>query len=495
MTPGWDMTTEVVVTGYGSAGATAAIAACDAGSKVLVLEGTAQGGGNTLASFGGFMYPEDPAEALGYLTRLYEYSRSERDDQLLRVFVEESSKTIDWLKNLRKDAEVGVYGGASYPKIAGANGIRKYVVKGKNKGTTGFAQNLWQLLSQSVEEERKIPVMTQTPAKRLVTNGSGEVMGVIAQARGKEVSIRAKRGVILATGGYEFDPATLQNHVKGFPVYSLGHPGNRGDGVRMAQKVGARLWHMNCVSCAFGIKVPEYEPALLVAAGNAGQILVDKSGRRFADEGSIEWHAGLLTVDLYDSHSLTYPRIPCYLVFDEKTRKRGPVPRVTGMGSAGISYSWSKDNSAEIKNGWILMDDTLEGLAEKLGIDGRTLKDTAEQWNADVRAGKDTLFGRKMPNDGRSSTIEDGPFYAAEIYPCLLNTHGGPKRNGKAEVVDVFDAPIPGLYSAGELGSMWGLIYQGGGNIAECLAFGRIAGRNAGSRPAACDGTTSIVSA
>lgn len=485
MTSNWDMTTEVVVIGYGSAGATAAIAACDAGSEVLVLESTARGGGNSLASFGGFMCPEDPAEALDYLTALYEHSRSEKDDELLRVFVEEASKTIDWLKSLRKGVEVGVYGGASYPKIARANAVKKYVVKGTNKGTTGFARNLWQLLSHSVEEERKIPVLTQTSAKRLVTNGFGEVTGVIAQAGEKELSIRAKRGVILATGGYEFDPGILQNHVKGFPIYSLGHPGNRGDGVRMAQKVGARLWHMNCVSCAFGIKVPEYEPALLVAAGNAGQILVDQSGRRFVDEGSIEWHAGLLSVDEYDSHRLTYPRIPCYLVFDENTRKRGPVPRVTGMGSAGISYSWSKDNSVEITNGWILMDDTLEGLAEKLGIEGKALRETVERWNAGVRDGKDTLFGREISKDGRSSTIEDGPFYAAEIYPCLLNTQGGPKRNGKAEIMDVFDAPIPGLYSAGELGSMWGLIYQGGGNIAECLAFGRIAGRNAGSRPAA----------
>lgn len=478
LTSSWDKTVDVVVIGYGGAGAAAAIAAHDAGAEVLILESTTRGGGNTLVSFGGFVSPGETGKAISYISALYEYSNSEKDDELIRVFVEESGKTIAWLKSLQEGAEVLTYGGASYPDITGAEAISRYVIKGPHKGATAFAQNLWQLLSGAVEA-RGIPVLTQAPAERLVTGHGDAVTGILASIRGKKLLIRARRGVILTTGGYGSDAEMLRNHAKGSPLYSLGHPGNQGDGVRMAQKVGAGLWHMNGVSCAFGIKVPQFESALLIAVGTAGQILVDRSGRRFVNEGAIERHAGLLSVDLFDSQSLTYPRIPSYLLFDEATRRRGPLSRTAGLGSSGVQYTWSKDNSVEIMNGWVIRDETLAGLAGKIGVDAKALQHTVELWNSGVRAGHDSLYGRELPHDPLTALIESGPFHALEIYPCLLNTQGGPRRNEKAEVLDSFGIPIPGLYSAGELGSMWGLIYQGGGNIAECLAFGRIAGKNA----------------
>ena len=479
MTSGWDKETDVVVIGYGSAGAAAAIAAHDAGARVLVLESTAQGGGNTLVSFGGFMFPTHLDKAIRYISGLYEFSHSEKDDELIRVFVEESSKSIEWLKSLKQDVAVLTYGGASYPSITGAETIKRYAVKGAHKGATAFAQNLWQLLSSAVQEERNIPVLTGTPAKRLVTDSDGTVSGVIARTQEGEISIQAKRGVIITTGGYGFNAEILQNYVKGSPIYSLGHPGNRGDGLLMAQKAGAKLWHMNGVSCSFGIKVPEFESALMMGIGGDGQIFVDKSGKRFINEATIERHAGLLAVDFFDSNSLTYPRIPFFLVFDETARQRGPISRTVGLGSAGIRYSWSSDNSKEVDNGWIQKADTLVELARNLNIDEAALHKTITQWNSDVGRGDDTLYGREIPDDRSSALVANGPFYAATIHPCLINTQGGPRRNGKAQVVDAFNKPIPRLYSAGELGSLWGLIYQGGGNIAEALAFGRIAGVHA----------------
>lgn len=475
----WDKTVDVVVIGYGGAGATAAIAAHDAGAATLVLESTPQGGGNTLVSFGGFISHNDPIKALAYVRALFDSSHSDRDDRLLRVFVEEAAKTPEWLKTLDREVAFQTYGGAGYPQLAGAEAIIRYVVKGTNRGTTAFARNLWQLLSQAVERQRNIPVLTRTPAKRLVTGGNGEVTGVIAQSKGDEIAIQARRGVILTSGGYEFDPITLKNSVKGSPLYSLGHPGNRGDGLRMAQKVGAALWHMNGVSCAFGFKAPEFDSALLMSIGTTGQIFVDRNGKRFVNESAVERQAGLLAVDYFDSHALSYPRIPFYLIFDENKRKREPVSGLVGLGSAGSRYSWSKDNHTEIDNGWIVQAETVADLARKLGISGLTLRDTIKQWNASVRAGKDTLFGREITKNSDLAMIHTGPFYAMEIYPSLANTQGGPRRNERAQIVDPFGDPIPGLYGAGELGSLWGLVYQGGGNIAECLAFGRIAGVSA----------------
>jgi hypothetical protein len=249
---------------------------------------------------------------------------------------------------------------------------------------------------------------------------------------------------------------------------------------------------MNGVSCPFGIKVPEFEAALYISMGTPGFIYVDKHANRFVDEKSIEQHAGLLAVDFYDAESLEYPRIPMYVIFDESTRSAGPVSISAGRGYAGRRYKWSADNSEEIKKGWITKAETFAELAVKLKMKPEDLEKTMNKWNEDVKKGKDTLFHRPIedPKKGNpaykdlvmsvwSAPIDKPPYYAMELYPCLLNTQGGPRRNGRGQVLDAFGKPIPRLYSAGELGSMWGIIYQGAGNNAESMVVGRIAGKNA----------------
>ena len=161
------------------------------------------------------------------------------------------------------------------------------------------------------------------------------------------------------------------------------------------------------------------------------------------------------------------------------------------MGKVVKCPAWSDDNLEEIEKGWAVQADTVAELAEKLGIDPDTLVATVDKWNADIIAGEDTLFGRPIENvkntaylaqdndNASSAPLDTPPFYAVAQYPTLLNTQGGPRRNVEAQVLDVFGEPIPRLYSSGELGSLWGLIYQGAGNNAEALVFGRIAGANA----------------
>ena len=488
----WDKEADVICIGYGGAGAVTAITAHDAGAKVLILEKMPEGGGNTAVSAGGFISPTNAEDAYTYITGLYKFSHSEMDKDLVRVYAEESVKNVEWMKSLREGTEVMIYGYAGYPSVPGAKSMNRYGVLGAGKGMSGRSQNLWELLTSAVEKKRKIEIMVKTPAKRLVANCEGEVIGVIAESQGKEIAIKAKRAVVLTTGGYEFDRSTLQNSVKGFPIYALGNPGNTGDGIRMAQKVGAGLWHMNGVSCPFGIKVPEFEAALYIQIGHQAFIYVDKHGKRFIDEKNIEVHAGLLAVDFYDAEALEYPRIPFYVIFDESVRLAGPVSISAGRGYAGRRYKWSGDNSAEIEKGWIVKGNTIGELAAKLQMKPETLEQTLAKWNEDVKNGKDTLFHRPMKDPKKadpayketvmavwSAPIEKPPFYAMELYPCLLNTQGGPRRDTRAQILDVFGKPIPRLYSAGELGSMWGIIYQGAGNIAECMIFGRIAGRNA----------------
>ena len=196
----------------------------------------------------------------------------------------------------------------------------------------------------------------------------------------------------------------------------------------------------------------------------------------------VETHAGLLAVDHFDGQTLDYNEIPSWRVFDETARQVGKVVK---------SPAWSDDNSEEVDKGWMVQADTIAELAEKMGVDADTLTTTVNKWNSDIEAGEDTLFGRPIENvkntaylaqdnDQKSSApLDTPPFYAVKQYPTLLNTQGGPRRNDQAQVLDVFGNPIARLYSAGELGSLWGLIYQGAGNNAESLVFGRIAGANA----------------
>jgi succinate dehydrogenase/fumarate reductase flavoprotein subunit len=489
----WNREADVVVIGYGGAGACAAIEAHDAGAKVLILEKMKFSGGNTGVSGGGVLCPTNPKDAYTYISALYEFSHSDMDKDLVRVYADESVKNVEWLKSLKEGTDVLIYGGAGYRDVPGAKSMNKYHVKGEGKGLQGSSLNLWKLFTHAVEEKRKIPVMLETPAERLVTNAAGEVIGVVAKSKGKAIAIRAKRAVVMTTGGYEYNERDLQNFVKGYPIYALGNPGNTGDGIRMAQKVGAGLWHMNGVSCPLGIKTPDIEAAFTAAITTAHHILVDKHGKRFVNEKAVEMHAGLLAVDFFDTHALEYPRIPCYAIFDETARKAGPITALAGMGYAGRQHKWSRDNSAEIEKGWILKGDTLAELAGRIKtMDGDTLEKTVARWNEDMAKGEDTLFHRPMRSGDPSSPaykelatalwsapIDKPPFYAVELYPALLNTQGGPRRNTRAQVLDAFEKPIPRLYGAGEFGSMWGIIYQGAGNIGECVVYGRIAGKNA----------------
>ena len=138
-------------------------------------------------------------------------------------------------------------------------------------------------------------------------------------------------------------------------------------------------------------------------------------------------------------------------------------------------YDWSDDNRAELAKGWIKQAATITDLAQTLGLPPTVLQATVTRWKAHCQAGVDADFGRtKM-----LYPIQAAPFYALELSPSMLNTQGGPRRNTRSQIVRPDGSPIPRLYSAGELGSIYSYMYQGTGNIGECLAFGRIAGRNA----------------
>ena len=169
---------------------------------------------------------------------------------------------------------------------------------------------------------------------------------------------------------------------------------------------------------------------------------------------------------------------PFFMIFDHALLSSGPLYDKTPSGGWGRMverYDWSDDNQHEVDRGWIQKADTLTALAEAIGLDPAVLEDTVSRWNAYCKTEEDPEFGRTR----MLIPFGQPPYYAMELSPSMLNTQGGPRRNTNAQIVRPDGSPIPRLYSSGELGSIYSYLYQGTGNIGECLAFGRIAGRNA----------------
>ncbi len=485
----WDVTTDVLVIGYGGAGATAAIAAKDKGAKVLVVEKMPEMGGNTRASGGGFIIPKDAGQAYEYLEKTFLFADNEMDGTLVKAFCEGAVQLPDFFKKIAPEAKLRVTGHANYPTLPYADNITKYRVAGKEPGGI----TLMKTLKKAVEEDRKIPVWLDSPAQELVSR-DGTVLGAVVKHGGKTVRVRARKGVVLACGGYEYDHESLQNYCLGTKVLGLGNPGNTGDGLRMAASMGARLWHMTSYSCPLGIKVPGCKAAVFVTMMTPNYIWVNQDGKRFCNEAGVDFHGCLYAVNQLDGVKHRYPAIPCYIIMDEAGRLAGrPTHFKYGYASGVEGYHWSEDSSKEVESGIVKKAQTLEELAKLIHVPADALKAQVAKWNKDIAAGADTEFGRKIKKTGKSAFVgtdvptlsaplsEIGPYYAIEAYPALLNTQGGPKRDAKARVLDVYNRPIPRLYVAGELGSIWGSIYQGSSNVCEALVYGRIAGESAAS--------------
>ena len=341
----------------------------------------------------------------------------------------------------------------------------------------------WKLFERLVKQ-RPIDILYETPGRELIQHDTTkEILGVRAQRGNKSITVKARRGVVLTCGGFENNQEMIRNYLPGIPCcYTSGTPYNEGDGITMAMSVGADLWHMNnYAGPSMALKVPEVRTSFSMQALHyskqtpGGMIVVGPDARRFVDEKYKTRHGKVPVNGRW--LPLSTP-CPMYLIFDHTLFTAGPLyDKHPSHGWTQIieRYDWSEDNSAELAKGWIKTDDSLASLAALVGLDPATLEATVSRWNRFCDAKHDADFGRTL----MLAPIIDKPFYAVELLPSMLNTQGGPRRNEKAQIVRPDGTPIPRLYSAGELGSIYSYLYQGTGNIGECLAFGRVSGRNA----------------
>jgi hypothetical protein len=295
--------------------------------------------------------------------------------------------------------------------------------------------------------------------------------------------------VIMALGGFEANREMVATYIEEAPVPIAvsGTPYNTGDGIKMVLEVGADLWHMNGIEWArAGFKPADLPAAFWLDPKANSWIDVNRSGLRFHDESDSYGHAKKhLEVFHFDVRKGIWPNHPWYMIFDEKTRKAGPVimvnrsagaaPFVTYNMARGL-HSWTGDNSGEIEKGWIKKGGTLQEVAVKAGVDAAALEQSVARFNACCRKGNDEQFGRRAD---RLAPIDQPPYYALECAVNMINTQGGPRRNAASQVVDPRGGVIPKLYAVGEFGSVFGFLYPGGCNLPECIVSGIIAAKAA----------------
>ena len=475
----WDAEYDVVVIGYGFAGGAAAIAAADAGAKVLLLEKAPEGqeGGNSRYAAQQAIWIDaskaSDEEILEYFRRMRGLSGNP-SDEVYKAYIAEAKKQVEYLKFLGAENPPTSYY-AEYPEYPGAEAIGLTLVK--KPGGDGRLYGLIQKNVKARQAKGQIDVWFDAPGQKLLQDpATGIVHGVVAQVEGALRNIRARNGVVLATGGFENNIDMFRNFAGMQRAYSKGARFNTGDGILMAMDVGANLVNLATINgpdpnvlnpetgISFGYMVagPKDSAWGGPAFTRYDVIMVGADGKRFWNEtektkhGRIKFHG--------DYRALVMPD-PAFMIFDEDART---TSRIYG--------SWSEGAVKEIEKGLVKKADSIEALAEIIGVDPAGLKAQIDAYNAGCQSGEDKQYGR----DAKFlKPLDKAPYYAVEVVPTYTNTQGGPEHDEIGAVLDRNGKRIPHLFSAGELGSIFSWKYNGTGNIGESLIFGRISGASA----------------
>jgi uncharacterized protein with FMN-binding domain len=478
----WSGEYDVVVVGFGGAGAVASVTAADQGSSVLLLEKAPQSaaGGNTRLCGQVIANASNYEKALQY----YKALRGEftlNSDADIEFIVKNIMTTDEWLMDMgatnifRETKPIGMDSSAEYPDVPGSEAIEFTMINGTSSADKANGKG-WRFLADLVyKRSDRIEVWYEAPGRHLIQDPVNKnILGVQAEKDGKLINIRAKNGVILACGGFEGNQEMVQNYLARPHMLPKGTPYNTGDGITMALEVGADLWRMGNLSGPFFSHklFPGSDMVFAMGMGSLytksyNVINVGPDAKRFENETYTTKHGHIQYNGVFRQQVAV---TPAFGVFDETARLAGPI------------YStWAPDNSDALANGMITQGATLEELARKIGLDPAVLRATVNEYNEQCRQGRDPYFSR--PADTLKPVVTP-PFYAYELFPSVINTQGGPKRNHECEVLDPNGKPIPNLYSAGELGTFLDENYQGGSNFSETIWTGRIAGNNAAKKKA-----------
>jgi succinate dehydrogenase/fumarate reductase flavoprotein subunit len=499
----WADEADILILGFGLAGASAAIAANMQGQSALILEVAPKEsrGGNSACCGGGWVNPWDKDLYLEHLKRLCFNLTPEK---YLKDWVEADMGIIDWMDELEIEHRQTVHNYSHFftenrppmdpttgkPAMGGvaASGIDQNRALTED-GSPAVGKDLFRMFAERVEA-REIPVLYETRAIGLVQNPyTKEVVGCKATDKaGNTLYYKGTKAVLLCVGGYENNPTLTDNHVlPGIRLYPSGTTYNVGDGIYMASETGAEIWHMAGIEwVGYGIRVLGDDLSTFSDYRNLNTgFIVNKRGERMYNEDKNLVHTKEFPATYFkgyadDTEALNdFWGIPSYVIFDETRRLAGSTGffQYGGMGLAyqrGL-YEWSENNSKEIASGLIKKGDTIRELAEKAGIFADGLEATFNRFNENATQGLDPDFGRTV-----LAPLATPPFYAIEVVPTLINTQGGPKHsNLDGRCLNHNDEVIPRLYACGECGSVYSMLYHGSGNVAEAIMTGKLAAENA----------------
>jgi 3-oxosteroid 1-dehydrogenase len=534
----WDVSADVVVLGSGGAALVAALAAHDHGAEqVVILEKSGMVGGTTAMSGGMLWIPlnhhaveagiEDSVEdVVAYLDSL---APGQLDADALSGFLESGPQMVRYLAdhtpvNLKSFLDFPDYqpnaigakahGGRSLDNVVfpfdelgswatrvnpPKTGIPKLLsrVEDRHGGVTeedleerrnrdcrGQGQALIGSLLRGVLD-RNIPIHFETRARHLCTN-NGRVTGVIADTDRGPTRIEARKGVVIATGGFEWNKQLVNAFLRGPMTAPVSVPECEGDGLLMAMEVGASLANMSNAWWMVSTKESQaagrdtYDHYLLCQSERTcpGSIMVNRTGKRFINE-AVNYNAFGFALHNFDPVTYEYVNLPYWLIFDQAYIAK---------------YRMFTSKPGQEPPAWSVRADTLEELGSRIGIDGNALAQTVARFNADVRAGHDNDFGRgdstydnfagdaKLPPPFSTlGVIEQAPYYAIEMESGVNGTCGGPRVNEHAQALDWNGNPIAGLYvGSNTMAAVTAGVYGGaGGTIGPGMTFGFIGGRHA----------------
>lgn len=466
-----ELNADVVVIGAGGAGMAAAVTAQQAGKSVIVIEKTSSMGGNTILSGGALNAVDDGSETalknndsveLHY-TQTYEGGDEQGVPELVHTLTDNAWDGVEWLMSLGMEFYETPF------TVTG--GLWPRAHKPVEPEGTGF----FKTYQEYMDTNEGITMVYNTTANEFIME-DGVVTGVVCTGKtGNTVTVTANNGVVLATGGFGRnvelrEEANEVNHK--WPTLDASIPstntsGITGDGIIMASAIGANLVQMENIQL-----LPLGDPATGSLSGNIehaveSRIFVNLEGNRFVNEAG---RRDDMTLGLFDQTDTTM-----YIVMDSDTYPEGNELNNFGESIADL-----------VSAGRALKADTLEELAELMGVPAENLVNSVNEYNRYCQGGdlegETDEFGRSLftDTDGVNNGINNAPYYAAVRVPTVHHTMGGVQINENAEVLDVDGNVIPGLLAAGEVtGGIHGTNRLGGNALTDTVVFGRIAGQSA----------------